>query len=189
MTEGAILTEEIEILKEVASRLNAAGIEYMMTGSMAMAVYAMPRMTRDIDLILHVATADTARIIDIFKDDFYIDEATVREAVRDRTMFNIIHNDSVIKVDCIIRKNTSYRVEEFSRRQTIDLEQIPVSIVSPEDLVLSKLVWARHSDSELQLRDVQLMLKSVKNIDYIYLHKWAGKLDVADMLEKAAAHE
>jgi hypothetical protein len=64
----------------------------------------------------------------------------------------------VIKVDFIVRKQNEYRVEEFSRRQTIEIEGTPVSIVAPEDLLLSKLVWAKDTGSEMQLRDVRHML-------------------------------
>ncbi len=44
-----LVDEQLEFVKQIASRLASAEINYMMTGSMAMAVYATPRMTRDID--------------------------------------------------------------------------------------------------------------------------------------------
>ena len=81
----------------------------MMTGSMALAFYSTPRMTRNIDIILQVSYADIGKIVALFKKDFYIDENSVRQAVRDQSMFNIIHNESVLKVDFIIRKDEEYR--------------------------------------------------------------------------------
>jgi hypothetical protein len=183
------MNEEIELLKDVALRLSEAGIDYMMTGSMAMALYSTPRMTRDIDMIVHLPLTDAGKIVGLFARDFYVDEVSVREAIRNRGMFNIIHNDSVIKVDFIIRKDDEYRVVEFSRRTTVVVEGVGVSVVSPEDLVLSKLVWAKGSGSELQFRDVRQMVSSVQDLDSEYLAKWSTVLGVRDLLEKARKHE
>lgn len=179
------MNEELELIKEVASRLEQAGIGYMMTGSMAMAVYTTPRMTRDIDIVIQVTYEDTKKIVELFQNDFYIDETSVRQAVENRGMFNIIHNESVIKIDFIIRKDEEYRLEEFARRQTVEIEGQPISVVAPEDLILSKLVWARQSDSELQLGDVRQMLTALNDIDDDYLKNWSEKLGVAELLEKA----
>ena len=183
------MNEELELLKDVALRLEKAGIEYMMTGSMAMAIYSTPRMTRDIDIIIQVSSEDVGRIVALFRDDFYIDEESVRNAVRDRGMFNIIHNDSVIKVDFIIRKDEEYRIEEFSRRQLVTIEGIPISVVSPEDLVLSKLMWVKQSGSELQFRDVRHMMMTLRKIDRNYLERWSQILGLEDLLRKVNEHE
>ncbi len=75
-------------------------------------------------------------------------------SIAQRSLFNLIHNESVIKVDYIVRKQSEYRLAEFSRRQRIKIEDFATWIVSKEDLILSKLYWAKDSHSELQLRDV-----------------------------------
>lgn len=183
------MNEEIELLKDIARRLEDAGIEYMMTGSMALAFYSTPRMTRDIDIILQVSYADVGKIVALFKKDFYIDENSVRQAVRDQSMFNIIHNESVIKVDFIIRKDEEYRKEEFLRKRKITIEGFQVSIVSPEDLILSKLVWAKTSQSALQLRDVKQMMLNAKQIDHEYLTKWSKTLGVEELLTSVRKYE
>ena len=177
------MNEELELLKNIAVKLETAGIEYMITGSMAMAFYSTPRMTRDIDVIIQVSSIDVNKIRNLFSDDFYIDEASVRQAILSRGMFNIIHNDSVIKVDFIIRKDEEYRIEEFSRKREIDIEGISVWVVAPEDLILSKLIWVKRSQSELQLRDAQQMV-ALKELDNKYLEKWSKILGVYDLLGK-----
>jgi hypothetical protein len=182
------MNEELLLLRDIAQRLDKAGLSYMMTGSMALAFYSTPRMTRDIDIILHATRGDVGKIVALFLDDFYIEEASVRQAISTHGMFNVIHNESVLKVDFIIRKEEEYRIEEFLRRRKIDIEGSPVSIVSPEDLILSKLIWAKTSPSELQLRDVrQLLLHSVE-IDNEYLTNWSKKLGVEDLLINAKNH-
>lgn len=183
------MNEELNLLKDVVSRLEKTGIEYMMTGSMAMTVYATPRMTRDIDIIIQVSSGDAGKIVALFRDDFYIDETSVRQAVRDRGMFNIIHNDSVIKIDFIVRKNEAYRIEEFSRRQTVNIEGAFISVAAPEDLILSKLIWVKLSGSELQFRDVRQMMRAQPKLDDTYLKKWSKKLGIEDLLRKASEDE
>ncbi len=180
---------ELEILKHVTSRLNNAEIPYMMTGSMAMAIYATPRMTRDIDIVIQATPGDVPTIVALFHKDFYINEESVQQAVQSKGVFNIIHNDSLIKVDLIVCKNEPYRLEEFSRRQQVNIEGVMVSVVAPEDLVLSKLIRAKHTGSELQYRDVQSMLIALRDIDNAYLERWSRKLGVDELLRKAREHE
>jgi hypothetical protein len=110
------MEEELKLLKGICNKLDNADIEYMITGSFAMAFYSTPRMTRDIDIIIDVLSKDINKIIDLFKNDFYISQTAVEEAFRNTSMFNIIHNDTIMKIDFIIRKNEKYRLKEFSRR-------------------------------------------------------------------------
>jgi hypothetical protein len=177
--------EQLNFMKLIGSRLDSAGIPYMLTGSMAMAIYSIPRMTRDIDLVVEIAPADVDKIIDLFSEDCYIERETVIEALRGHGMFNIIHNEWVIKADFIIRKDEEYRREEFARRQKFDVEGIPISVVAAEDLILSKLVWGKQSRSDLQLGDARQMLSTISDLNWEYMQKWAAVLGIDDILQKA----
>ena len=99
-------------------------------------------------------------------------------------MFNIIHNHSVFKIDFIIRKDSSYRDTEFRRRNRIELDGTQIWIVSPEDLIISKLFWAKDSLSDLQLRDVKNLRASIKNLDEKYIKNWVQKLELNTIFEK-----
>ena len=176
----------MEVLKEVARRLDAAGIAYMITGSTAANFYAVPRMTRDIDIVVELLERDVEKFILAFEKDHYLEPETVREAVKDRGMFNLIHDRYVIKVDFVVRKDTTYRRKEFSRKKEISVDGQDLCVVAPEDLILSKLAWAKISKSEVQLRDVQNLLQSVKGLDRRYLARWAKQLGVVSLYRKAA---
>lgn len=89
---------------------------------------------------------------------------------------------SGIKVDLIVRKGSEYRQVEFARRREVTMAGVKTWIVSREDLILSKLVWAADSNSELQLRDVRSLLDD--NVDRKYLEQWAGRLGVAELMRK-----
>jgi len=183
------MDEQIEFVKLIASQLDSAGIPYMMTGSMAMAVYSVPRMTRDIDIVIEVKSTDVDKIIKLFSGDCYIDRDNVKQAVDNCTMFNIIHNEWIIKADFIIRKDEEYRREEFARRQKVVIDNMTIFVVSVEDLILSKLVWGKELQSELQFRDVRQMISDVLQLDWKYMKKWAVVLGIDNLLEKAAENE
>lgn len=178
------MSEELEVLKIVCRQLKETGIPYMITGSIAANLYAVPRMTRDIDIVIEVKREDADRILKIFKDDFYIDLESVKEAIEKRDMFNIIHNEYIFKIDFIIRKDSPYRELEFKRQQKIQIEGVEISVVSIEDLILSKLVWARDSLSETQLGDVRNLLETAKDIDMQYLKEWIRSLGLEEIYDK-----
>jgi hypothetical protein len=104
-------------------------------------------------------------------------------------MFNIISNKYIIKADFIIRKDSEYRRLEFSRRKCIDIEGQNLYIVSAEDLILSKLVWGKDSDSEFQLKDISNLIESVENLDWEYIENWAERLEVKNYLERVRSYE
>jgi hypothetical protein len=180
------MNEEFEVLRDITYRLHSGGIEYMMTGSMALAVYATPRMTRDIDLVLHVSEKNADVLIDLFKEDCYIDTHSVRDAIRDKGMFNIIHTESIVKIDCIVLKEDEYSQLAFSNRRTVDVEGVSISVIAPEDLILAKLLWEKKSGSGFQLRDVQQILAGAEKLDQDYLNTWAMKTSIHALLKKAS---
>jgi hypothetical protein len=170
------VSDELDVLQSVTAQLEGAGIPYMVTGSMAANFYAVPRMTRDIDLVVELSERDVDRVTRLFQQEYYIDRDMVQRAVRDHAMFNMIHNVLVVKVDCVVRKDTEYRREEFARRRAISVADQQLFIVSPKDLILSKLDWAKESRSQLQLDDVRNLLRSVQGLDTAYLNRWADRL-------------
>jgi len=177
-------SEELEILKEVARRLEQAGIAYMVTGSIAANFYAVPRMTRDIDIVVELSDRDIGRFIRIFQKDFYLEPETVQAAVKNKGMFNLIQNEYVIKIDFVVRKDSEYRRKEFSRKRKISVDGQSFYVVAPEDLILSKLDWAKDSGSQVQLLDVHNLLKSVKKLNRAYLARWAKRLGVESLYRK-----
>lgn len=177
-----IMDEQLEILMEVAKRLESAGIAYMVTGSMAMMFYSVPRMTRDLDIVIDAGPEDVDALFDLFKKDCYVDRSSVAQAISRRGMFNVIHEEWAMKVDFIVRKETAYRRLEFDARKRIDVEGVALCVVAPEDLLLSKLDWARRSGSELQIRDARTMVKTVEGLDWKYLEEWSAKLGVDALL-------
>ena len=154
------MNDELDVLQSVTAQLEGAGIPYMVTGSMAANFYAVPRMTRDIDLVIELSERDVDRVTRLFQPEYYIDRDMVQRAVRDHAMFNMIHNALVVKVDCVVRKETEYRREEFA------------------------LDWAKESRSQMQLDDVRNLLRSVQGLDTEYLNRWADRLGLTALYQE-----
>jgi hypothetical protein len=171
---------ELDILKLVARRLNDAEIDYMLSGSVALTFYGRPRMTRDIDIVVMVPLSAVDRFVELFEQDFYIDRDMVTDAIRNQSMFNIIHLETVIKVDFIIRKNQEYRILEFNKRKKMKLEDQEISVVSLEDLIISKLYWAKDSFSEMQIKDIVRLLDLDFDMDYV--EEWCARLGLNSIL-------
>lgn len=178
------MQNEFDIVRDVSQRLDDAGIGYMLTGSMAMNYYAQPRMTRDIDVVVALQPEDAGLLVRLFSPDYYVSREAVDSSIAHQSMFNLIHNESVIKVDCIVRKKNGYRLNEFNRRQRIKIQDFETWIVSKEDLILSKLFWAKDSHSDLQLRDVKNLVST--GCDRGYIEQWTAELGLVNLWQEIA---
>jgi hypothetical protein len=160
-------------------------ISYMLSGSMAMSTYTEPRFTRDFDFIVHLNPSDALVLANYFNDGYYCDKESITEAIQQKTMFNIIDHKSNYKADFIILKDEPYRKVEFERRKLIDFLDIQVFLVSPEDLLISKIIWVQHLQSSLQMEDIRL-LAALENMDWAYIWRWVTilKLNTFDIIKK-----
>jgi len=156
----------------------------MLTGSFAANFYTVPRMTRDADIVIKIQKSQVSKVIQLFHKEFYIDKNAILDAIDTQSMFNAIHNDSIFKIDFIICKDSSYRQVEFERRRQIECHGQLIWIVAPEDLILSKLEWAKDSLSTIQLKDVKNLLTSIKTLDLSYIDFWIQKLELQNVYKK-----
>ncbi len=178
------MEDQLAVVQWLAQKLDEAGIAYMFTGSMALTFYSIPRMTRDIDIVVEIDMTHLDRLMSLFSETCYIDRASVQRAIESAGMFNIIHQGLLIKADFIVRKPDAYRVEEFRRRREVQVGTTRLSVVSPEDLLLSKLVWAKDTESEMQMRDVEQLVRNLPDLDWHYIDAWADTLAVYHLVRK-----
>lgn len=92
------MTEELETLKNVIEKLDEGYFNYLLTGSMAMGFYSVPRMTRDSDIIIQLAEKDVDKFLKLFKDNFFVDEHMIKESMDKQIMFNIFHKKTLFKL-------------------------------------------------------------------------------------------
>lgn len=158
-------------------KLNQLGAPYMVTGSWASTLYGKPRMTHDVDIIVHLEAADVARLPELFPlEEFYCPPLEVlrKEAQRPRSaQFNIIHQASGSKADFYISKNDPLDLWGFQNRRPFHIAGETVVVAPPEYVILGKLEFFQQSGSAKHAYDIQSMLDvSSKEIDLAELEKW-----------------
>ncbi|HQZ83146.1 MAG TPA: hypothetical protein PLR83_07995 [Pyrinomonadaceae bacterium] len=139
-------------------------------------------MTRDIDVVIELQSTDVHRFFKEFIDEYYISEESIKRALIHDSMFNIISNNFGGKIDCIIKKRTDHAKQSFERRYQVAIGNIGYWVTTKEDLIISKLDWARNSHSEMQIRDVANLTMSEYNSDYVL--DWIEKLVLEEIWAK-----
>ncbi|MEP7147927.1 MAG: nucleotidyl transferase AbiEii/AbiGii toxin family protein [Acidobacteriota bacterium] len=152
--------EIFDTLNDLVVRLNDLGVEYMITGSVAMSSYVPARSTMDIDVIIEIERSDLERFEQRFAGDYYVSLSSIRQARERNSMFNVMNFETGIKIDFITRKPNAFEAAKFGRRRRSRIGDIEFWVISKEDLILSKLCWAKDSHSERQFEDVRSLFES-----------------------------
>jgi len=175
-----------EFLAALVSHLDAAGLPYMVVGSVASNVYGEIRTTYDTDIIVDAPWESVERLIRRLGPDYYVSGDAARVAWQRQRMFNIIHVGSGNKADIVCRKDSHYDVTAFERRGSEKVfGSVEAQVCSPEDVILAKLNWCRRSESERQYRDAVGVAKARRSsLDLAYLTHWSDDLGVSDLLEQ-----
>lgn len=167
----------LDFFKRIIAYFNAYQVPYMLSGSFAMGIYTIPRSTKDIDFVVYLQHKDIEGLIKHFDGPYYCSKDAVTDAVERQSLFNIIDHASGYKADFVIRKDDEYRLTEFERKQKVDFYGTTVFVVSPEDLLISKLLWIQSWQAAVQMEDIKnLSLLPTLQMDYI--NHWIAKLKI-----------
>jgi hypothetical protein len=181
----------VPILLPVVQTLEGLGVAYQIGGSLASSGWGMPRSTQDADLVADLRLAHVAPFVARLENAYYLNDETIADAIRRRGSFNLIHLDTMFKIDVFIRKPQPFEDATFQRAQRAWIDDPPTQqavFTSAEDIVLHKLVWYQMGGgvSERQWLDVLGVLKvRAAELDLPYLHTWGARLGVSDLLARA----
>lgn len=167
----------IDLLKRIADSLETRNIPYMLSGSLALNTYTIARMTMDIDIVIELQDENLAAFLEIFNENYYLEVDTIKKEIKKHGMFNVIDQITSFKIDFILRKDTDYRKLEFSRKRKKPVTDFEVWMVSPEDLIISKLAWIQQLQSDRQIIDIENLLK-IDYLDMSYIKEWCNKLQL-----------
>ncbi len=187
MAEPAI----VDVLLLVTQALESLGVRYYIGGSLASIAYGEIRLTHDADVIADLQPDHAQTLVNMLGKDFYIDEEMILEAIEHKRSFNLIHYQSIYKVDVFIPAGRPFDQNQLDRRVDKTLSDRPVQrayVASPEDTVLAKLEWYEmgHRVSERQWRDaLGVLAVQAGRLDLAYLRRWAAELKLSDLLERA----
>ena len=182
--------ESTRITLLVTQTLEQIGIAYAIGGSLASSLHGVMRSTLDVDIVADMRFEHIPPLVAALAQEFYADNEMMREAIKRRSSFNLIHYETAFKVDIFIRKLRPFEQMQLERRQLSVIANDPersVYVTSPEDTVLAKLEWYRLGGevSDRQWRDILGVLKTrAGELDLDYLHQWARELKVSDLLER-----
>ena len=186
-----MLLEPLEVTLKVTNVLEKLSVPYLIGGSLASTLYGMVRTTQDSDIITEMGPEHIQPFVAALENEFFIDKEMIAESIQHNSSFNIIHRETMFKVDVFIPHPRPFHQSQLARaqRQTFNLEsEISANFASPEDTILSKLEWYRMGGevSDRQWRDILGVLKTRSGeLDINYLRKWANELKVSDLLERA----
>jgi hypothetical protein len=172
---------------------DAMGIRYFVSGSVAGSLYGMARATLDIDIAAAILPGMAGELVEVLQDDYYITRESVADAAKRGASFNLIHLETMIKVDVFVVGSRPFDMQALARsnRETIDDEDDgseAIAFATAEDVVLNKLRWYRQtgSSSTRQWDDIVTILEFQRDrIDTAYLYHWAQELAVTQLLDRA----
>jgi hypothetical protein len=177
------MSSQREFIRWLTERLEVVGIPFMIAGSLASSIHGEPRSTNDIDLVIDPTPEQLERLVMSIENRCYVNGQTACDALRLRSMFNVVDLKSGWKADLIIRKDRPFSRQEFERRKIEPLMGLHVPVVSPEDTILSKLEWSKKRESERQFRDaLGVTIVYLQELDRPYFARWAGELVLDDLL-------
>jgi len=166
---------ELNLFQIFLNRLNSVGINYMVTGAVAVIIYGEPRLTLDIDLVVGLNTKEVEKVIEAFPaDEFYCPPPEVIKLEIRRSMrghFNLIHHETGFKADIYLLGEDELHHWAISNRKRFDMEGEPIWLAPPEYVILRKLQYYREGGSEKHLRDVVSMIEissEAINFDKLY---------------------
>lgn len=180
----------IEVTLKVVKIFEKLGIVYHIGGSLASSAFGIARATLDVDIIADIKLEQASHIKESLKEEFYLDIEMICDAIKRRKSFNLIHFETMFKVDVFVLKDRAFDRQAFLRRF-----QKPVSedasqqlfFATPEDIILNKLEWYKTAGgvSDRQWNDVLGVLKvQGTQLDMAYLRRWAKELSISNLLKK-----
>ncbi|NBD36550.1 MAG: hypothetical protein GVY30_11215 [Chloroflexi bacterium] len=179
-------------IQPVVEIFEALNITYYIGGSVASSIYGMARMTMDVDMVADIQPHHVDLLVQQLESAYYIDDHMIHDAISRQASFNLVHLETMLKVDVFIFKDTPYHRAALQRcrKDKLDAGQDTTEFyfVSAEDIVLSKLDWYRMGGevSERQWKDILGVLKvQWPTLDFTYLEHWATKLQMQDLLHRA----
>jgi hypothetical protein len=176
-----------KLLKQLLSVLDINHIDYMVTGSIVSSLQGEPRTTHDVDLVVNIPPSSIQALITAFAPpQYYLNENSIKDAIKHKSMFNLLDTNEGDKVDFWILTDEPFDKSRFERKYEEDVFGFKMKISKPEDTILAKLKWAKLSGgSEKQFHDAMSVYEvQYGKLDLNYLQDWVNQLEVNELWEK-----
>lgn len=168
------------VLEKLRDALDATGIPYLVSGSFASAAHGIPRATNDIDIVIAPSRQQLEQLLArLAKSDFATDLEDPFDAFVRNSLFNIVDFKTLWKIDFIFKQPTEFDASRFSRRTVVDIAGVHLYAATAEDILITKLWWAKLGESERQINDAAGIIQvQGETLDVEYVNRWVEALEL-----------
>lgn len=172
----------------VVDVLEQLAVPYMVVGGFAAIFYGEPRLTLDVDIVVDMKWRHIAPFVRAFPiSDYYVSEEGIRDSLQRRYPFNVIQPTTGAKVDLVPLPRDPFTRAAFRRRQRMEYDEFgrSATFITPEDIVLAKLIAFRETGSDKHIRDVRGVLAAQwGELDLEAVRRGARAAEMLDRLEE-----
>jgi hypothetical protein len=161
-------------------------IPYMLVGSFSSNYYGRPRSTKDADFVVVIQDDQLAKLARALEPAFRVDPQMSFETVTMRRRYLIAHTESAFKIELFLFTEDPFNSERFKRRRQVDFEGHSAWLPSPEDVIVQKLLWARHPGRDQDVSDATNVIRVQKNLglDVEYIRRWTELHGTREVFER-----
>ncbi len=185
--------QPLDLLSVFITPLEKSQIPYFVTGSIASIFYGEPRLTHDIDVVVHLAQSDFAKISELFPlDQYYCPPEEVIRIENNRKPyghFNLIHHESGFKADIYTDVDDELHTWAFKNKKRVKLgPDLSLWLAPVEYVIIRKLEFFREGRSEKHLSDIKKTLPQVQSqLNQEFLSTQINQRGLLNFWEKAKA--
>lgn len=167
-----------QVLRALLPHLDRLGIPYLITGGIAASLHGRPRFTQDIDFVIAPTREQLDRLMDALDPDFVVNREAAQEALARRGEFNAIHRALIFKVDFWFSTGDAFDTSRLARATPVEVVPgLLARVATPEDAIISKLLWLRQGATERSQEDIRGVLRAYAgNLDLAYLDAMVERL-------------
>jgi len=168
------------VFEKLRAALDAVCIPYFVTGSFASSAHGIPRSTNDIDIVIAPSRQQLEQLLKEFPEsEFATDREDALDALARSSLFNVVDYATMWKVDFIIKQPTPFDASRFSRRDVVEIAGVLLYTATAEDILITKLWWAKLGESERQINDAAGVVQvQGENLDLEYVERWVAVLEL-----------
>jgi predicted nucleotidyltransferase len=165
----------VALLADFAAAMRRRRLDWYVFGAQAAVAYGRPRMTADVDVTVAIEQLGTLTLVDeLSRAGFDLRVALGEDFLRDARLLPLVHRSTAMPVDVVLA-GSSLHLEFLARRRLVDVGGVRVPMISPEDLIVTKVLAGRPKDME----DVRGVLLEQPRLDLERVRELLGELEVA----------
>jgi hypothetical protein len=172
----------------VVRALDAAGVAYMVVGSLSSNVYGIPRSTKDADFVVELGNTQVTAVMGHLGNGYTLDPQMSFETITATFRYRIKHVASAFMVELFLVSDDPHDRERFARRRLAKYAGHDVYVATAEDVIITKLRWSRHGKRAKDVDDVRSVI-SVRGdqIEWNYVHRWCHAHGTRQLLDEVRA--